>query len=93
MSERSTHLIVTGRVQGVGYRAFVAREAERRGLAGWVRNRGDGSVEAVFVGPDADVEAMLAVCWKGPGAAEVTDISVGDYVGPPLTRFTMLPTA
>jgi len=53
------HIVVRGRVQGVGYRAFVEDEARQRGLEGWVRNRRDGSVEAVFAGPAADVEAAI----------------------------------
>ncbi len=52
------HVVVRGRVQGVGYRAFVEDEANRRRLRGWVRNRRDGSVEAVFSGPRNDVEAV-----------------------------------
>jgi len=65
------HVIVRGRVQGVGYRAFVEDEAHARGLHGWVRNRRDGSVEAVFAGPAADVKSMIAACRRGPFAAEV----------------------
>jgi acylphosphatase len=60
------HVIVRGRVQGVGYRAFVEREALRRGIEGWVRNRRDGTVEAVFKGDDAVVRDMIEVCRRGP---------------------------
>jgi acylphosphatase len=56
---------IEGRVQGVWF---------RRHLQGWVRNRSDGSVEAVFAGPEADVEAMVAACWQGPPAARVTRV-------------------
>jgi acylphosphatase len=55
-----------GRVQGVGYRAFVVDEARRLGLRGWVRNRGDGSVEAVISGDDAAIAPMIAACQRGP---------------------------
>ncbi len=92
MTERAVRLIITGRVQGVGYRAWVEDQAVARGLAGWVRNRGDGSVEAVIVGATDEVDAMIAACRDGPRAAVVVDASVADYAGPPLARFTVLPT-
>ena len=66
------HVVVRGRVQGVGYRAFVEDEAQRRGLRGWVRNRRDGSVEAVFSGPRSDVETVIEACRRGPFSARVT---------------------
>lgn len=66
------HVVVRGQVQGVGYRAFVEEEARRRGLHGWVRNRRDGSVEAVFAGPLAVVEAMVEACRHGPMSARVS---------------------
>jgi acylphosphatase len=62
---------ITGRVQGVGYRAFVDREARARDLEGWVRNRRDGSVEALFAGPAAAVTAMIEACRRGPSSARV----------------------
>ncbi|MFZ0065387.1 MAG: acylphosphatase [Pseudolabrys sp.] len=65
------HVVVRGRVQGVGYRAFVEHEAQRRELDGWVRNRRDGSVEAVFAGPRAAVEAMIEACRRGPMSARI----------------------
>jgi acylphosphatase len=65
------HVIVHGRVQGVGYRAFVEHEALRRGVEGWVRNCRDGSVEAVFAGPRDVVAAMIEACRQGPFAARV----------------------
>jgi len=66
-----THVSIRGRVQGVSYRAWVADEAHGRGLEGWVRNRRDGSVEAVFSGPAATVASMLAACRQGPPLARV----------------------
>ncbi len=66
------HVIVRGRVQGVGYRAFVENEAHRRELRGWVRNRRDGSVEAVFSGPRDEVEAAIEACRRGPFSARVS---------------------
>jgi acylphosphatase len=65
------HLIVRGRVQGVGYRAFVEHEALARGLEGWVRNCRDGSVEALFAGPQEKVDAVIAACRRGPYSARV----------------------
>jgi acylphosphatase len=65
---------VTGRVQGVAYRAWCRGAATALGLRGWVRNRDDGSVEALIAGPEDAVEAMLAAMAEGPGAARVTDV-------------------
>jgi acylphosphatase len=60
------HISIRGKVQGVGFRAFVEHHARQRGLEGWVRNRRDGSVEAVFAGPEQTVAAMIAACRIGP---------------------------
>lgn len=65
------HVAIRGRVQGVGYRAWVADEAGRRNLEGWVRNRRDGSVEAQFAGPEDIVADMIAQCRRGPSLARV----------------------
>ena len=65
------HVSVRGLVQGVGFRAFVEHQALRHGLEGWVRNRRDGSVEAVFAGPAPAVEAMIAECRVGPRSGHV----------------------
>lgn len=73
---RFVHVTIRGRVQGVGFRAFIERSAIERGLDGWVRNREDGSVEAVFAGAAAKVEDMLAVCRKGPRGAGVEDLDL-----------------
>jgi acylphosphatase len=71
MSGTIRHVTVRGRVQGVGYRYFVEREAQLRDLEGWVRNRRDGSVEAVFSGSADAVTAMIAACRRGPSSARV----------------------
>jgi acylphosphatase len=65
------HMVVHGRVQGVGYRAFVEYEALRRGLEGWVRNCRDGSVEAVLAGDADAVAVMIEACRRGPYSARV----------------------
>jgi acylphosphatase len=69
------HVVVTGHVQGVFFRESTRREAERRGVAGWVCNRGDGAVEAVFEGPREAVEALVEFCSRGPRGAAVADAS------------------
>jgi len=65
---------IIGRVQGVGYRAWVAHQAISRHLEGWVRNRRDGSVEALFAGPADVVSAMIASCRRGPPSARVEEV-------------------
>jgi acylphosphatase len=71
METLARHLVIRGRVQGVGYRAWFAERAGSLGLAGWVRNRRDGSVEATLDGPEAIVSEMIAHCRRGPPAARV----------------------
>ena len=68
------HVIIRGHVQGVGYRAWVEDTALIRGLDGWVRNRRDGSVEAIFAGAPTEVAAMIDACRKGPAAAQVDSV-------------------
>ena len=93
------HVVMRGRVQGVGYRAFVEHEALRLGLEGWVRNRRDGTVEAVFSGADDVVAAMIDACRRGPPAArvEAVDAEEGDMKlleqRRPGERFSVLRTA
>jgi acylphosphatase len=71
----SKHILVRGRVQGVGYRAFVEDQALLVGIRGWVRNRRDGSVEAVFTGEPEQVDRLITACRNGPPAARVTDLA------------------
>jgi acylphosphatase len=68
------HVIVRGRVQGVSFRAWTARHAEGRGIDGWIRNREDGSVEAVLAGPPDAVRQVVDACRVGPPTALVTDV-------------------
>ena len=72
----TTHIRIHGLVQGVGFRAALAVEARRRGLAGWVRNRRDGTVEALIAGAAAEVDALVAWAQRGPPAASVSRIEV-----------------
>jgi acylphosphatase len=69
-------VVVRGDVQGVFFRDSTRKEADSRGIAGWVANRDDGAVEAVFEGPADAVEAMLEWCRSGPSRAEVEDMDV-----------------
>lgn len=71
-------VVVSGRVQGVGFRLAVARAARARGAAGWVRNRPDGALEAAFEGPPDAVEALVRFCGYGPRGAQVTDVEASD---------------
>ena len=71
-------VVIHGNVQGVFFRDSVSREAESRGLDGWVRNRDDGSVEALFSGADADVDALVDYCRSGPPDADVDSVDVTD---------------
>jgi acylphosphatase len=75
------HVVVRGRVQGVWYRGSMQDEAVRAGLAGWVRNRHDGTVEAEIEGEREDVEALIAWARRGPPGARVSDVVV-DWVAP-----------
>ena len=86
MSERVTRrLAIRGIVQGVGFREFMRREAERLGVGGWVCNRIDGSVEAVVHGTPAQVEAITAWAHRGPRSARVDSVEVspaeGEFAG------------
>ncbi len=100
MTERKVvHLMVRGRVQGVGYRAWCADEAQARGLSGFVRNRHNGVVEAVFAGDAGVVEAMVEACRAGPLGARVDDLLLHDTAETALAAaggagaFRVLPTA
>lgn len=89
----TVHVLVEGRVQGVGYRAWCAAEAERRQLSGWVRNLKTGSVEAVFSGPSDMVVDMMDAIWKGPSFARVRSVKDLEPVSPCSGDFKMRDTA
>ena len=89
---KSVRARITGRVQGVGFRAFVEQAAARLGVRGWVRNRRDGSVEAVISGDTSKVDEMLTLCWQGPPAAKVDGVSVEDAPAPAEQGFGTKPT-
>jgi acylphosphatase len=98
MTDTIRHVTVRGRVQGVGCRAWVEDEAAARHLEGWVRNRRDGSVEAVFAGPEDVVLEMVASCRRGPLSARVEAVQE-EAADPTMLnlrrageRFSVLPT-
>ena len=81
-----------GRVQGVGYRYWLAGQARELGLSGWVRNLGDGRVEAVVSGSEAAVAAVMQACWRGPAAAMVSQVEVSEAEPVRTPGFQTLPT-
>ncbi len=87
------HLVIRGRVQGVGYRASMADEARRLGVTGWVRNRRDGAVEAVVGGDAAAVAAIIDWAKKGPPGARVTEVGVTETNDVGHTGFDWRPTS
>jgi acylphosphatase len=93
LGTRSVRLRIAGRVQGVGYRAWAIRQASALGLRGWVRNRGDGSVEALLIGDDDTVGRMIEACRQGPLGAHVFDTAVSDAEDDGSDRFTAKATA
>ena len=98
MDRAIRQVAIRGRVQGVGYRAWVDHQAQAYGLEGWVRNRRDGSVEALFCGPAETVAKITALCRRGPSSARVemvTDEAAGiDAFEPAASRrgASVLPT-
>lgn len=86
------HVRIEGIVQGVGYRAWAESHATQLELTGWVRNRRDGSVEAIFQGPADHVEVMLRLCEGGPLDARVSSVEVLGEGGGAYDDFVVLPT-
>ncbi len=86
-------VVISGRVQGVWYRGWTVDEARARGLDGWVRNRHDGSVEAVFQGPAAAVAEMVAACRQGPPLARVGEVATHAHEDPVTPGFAQIPSA
>jgi len=89
---RTVTVKIEGRVQGVYYRAWTDQTARALGLDGWVRNASDGSVEAVFSGPNEQVEEMLRRCADGPPHAKVTAVTIADEGGAPPSGFRVIGT-
>jgi acylphosphatase len=98
MGSAICRVTIRGRVQGVGYRAWVEHQARTHGLDGWVRNKADGGVEALFSGPEDVVADMVASCRRGPSSARVDTVTEepanSDALGLRRAgeRFSVLPT-
>jgi acylphosphatase len=89
---RAVRVRIEGSVQGVGYRYWTERVATELGLAGWVRNRRDGTVEALFCGPAQDVAEMIERCRNGPRSARVTAVKIVEEDSTAPDGFEVLPT-
>jgi acylphosphatase len=92
VAELSVRAVIEGKVQGVWFRAWTVEQARVHRLDGWVRNRPDGSVEALFSGQAVAVNQMLAACWQGPPLAKVTAVRTAPADPPQQTGFHQLPT-
>ena len=89
---RTVHVVVSGNVQGVWYRGWTVESARALDLRGWVRNRRDGTVEAVFGGPESAIEIMLTRCHSGPSAARIDSVTAVAWDGETGTGFYQLPS-
>ncbi len=87
---KTVRVLISGRVQGVWFRAWTKQQATALGLDGWVRNRGDGDVEAMFAGPDEAVDSMIAECGNGPPHARVSAVSTETDKSPQTPGFQVL---
>ncbi|MFP4133916.1 MAG: acylphosphatase [Halothece sp.] len=85
-----THLWISGKVQGVGYRLSAQNEARKLGVNGWVKNLPDGRVEAVLEGEKAAVEQMMQWCHQGPTSAVVTEVQVQEEAPENLSQFQVV---
>ncbi len=89
---KAVRLIISGRVQGVWFRGWTVDRAHELGLDGWVRNRADGTVEALVVGPEEQVNQMIDLCREGPKLALVDDIEIHPAMGITPKGFVQKPT-
>ena len=92
MPEKTVRIVIQGRVQGVWYRGWTIQQAQRLNIRGWVRNRRDGAVEALFSGPVVEVDEMINACRQGPPAADVAGLSEHPCAPPEAEGFHALPT-
>jgi acylphosphatase len=93
MTDTALRLVIHGRVQGVGFRAWTAHHATGLGLRGWVRNRADGTVELLAIGPPQAVEDLAARCVRGPRLAQVDTVDRQAATDDGSAGFDQLPTA
>lgn len=89
---KALRVLISGQVQGVFFRDWTVRNASELGLDGWVRNRSDGTVEALLVGLEADVDRMVKMCDVGPPAAKVTGIEITKAMGITKKAFVQKPS-
>ena len=73
------HIIISGKVQGVGFRYWLYQAAKQRNIDGWVRNKISGEVEALLIGDDVEIDNLIRLCEKGPSSSKVTKIKVQNY--------------
>ena len=73
------HIVITGKVQGVGFRYWLYKAAMQRNIDGWVRNKISGEVEALLIGNDAEINNLIRLCKKGPPSSEVVKVKVQNY--------------
>lgn len=92
--KQQVHVVISGMVQGVGFRQFVRSNAKKLGILGWVKNTPDNKVEAVFSSDKETIEKMIEICRQGPFMSEVKDVAVlwEDSEVFPLEDFAILPT-
>lgn len=90
---KSVRVRIRGRVQGVWYRAWTVQEAKKRCVSGWVRNRHDGSVEALFMGDGGAVDDLIAACRRGPELARVETVEQTEDPGEAIDGFEQRPSA
>jgi len=88
----AVHARIEGKVQRVWYRNWTVESAMQRGLTGWVRNRSDGTVEAVFAGPKDQVDDMVKACWQGSPKSKVTNVVTTACELPQCAGFTEIDT-
>ena len=73
------HIVITGKVQGVGFRYWLYKAAVRNNINGWVKNKISGEVEALLIGDDVEIDNLIRLCGKGPPSSKVTKIKVQNY--------------
>lgn len=92
MERKAVQLVVEGRVQGVGYRWWAVGEAKRLRLDGWVRNRADGTVEALVIGPEDAIARFERACWRGPAGSGATAVRRDEAEDDGSSGFSQRPT-
>ena len=81
------HIIISGKVQGVGFRYWLYKAAMRRKIDGWVKNKISGDVEALLIGNDVDINNLIALCKKGPSSSKVTKVKIQNYQNEYLKKY------